>query len=80
MSALLLASVAFCPCANANPNENAKKMKYQLEALEYPYDALEPYIDAETVKIHHDKHQAAYVDKLNAAIESEASFSPDLPP
>jgi Fe-Mn family superoxide dismutase len=44
-------------------------MAFQLPALPYPYDALEPYIDAQTMTIHHDKHHAAYVTNLNAAIE-----------
>jgi len=43
--------------------------KYELEKLEYNYDALEPYMDAETVKIHHDKHHQTYVDNLNLALE-----------
>ena len=43
--------------------------KYTLPPLPYPYDALEPYIDAETMEIHHTKHHQAYVDKLNAALE-----------
>jgi len=41
---------------------------FKLPALGYDYDALEPYIDAETMKIHHDKHHAAYVAKLNTAV------------
>ena len=36
--------------------------------MDYPYDVLEPYLDAETMRIHHDKHNAAYVDNLNKAI------------
>ena len=36
--------------------------------LPYAYDALEPYIDAETMHLHHDKHHQSYVDKLNAAV------------
>ncbi|TSC73815.1 MAG: superoxide dismutase, Fe-Mn family [Parcubacteria group bacterium Gr01-1014_44] len=43
--------------------------KYSLPQLPYPYDALEPYIDAQTMEIHHTKHHQAYVDKLNAALE-----------
>jgi len=42
---------------------------FQLPKLPYPYDALEPYIDAKTMEIHHTKHHQAYVDKLNAAME-----------
>ncbi len=41
---------------------------FKLPPLDYDYDALEPHIDAETMKIHHDKHHAAYVAKLNTAI------------
>ena len=41
---------------------------YTLPALPYAYDALEPYFDAETMHLHHDKHHKAYVDKLNAAV------------
>jgi len=39
-----------------------------IEPLPYAYNALEPYIDAETMKIHHDKHHQAYFDKFTAAI------------
>lgn len=38
--------------------------------LPYAYDALEPYIDKETMTVHHDKHHAAYTKKLNAALEN----------
>lgn len=41
---------------------------FQLPDLGYAFDALEPYIDAKTMEIHHDKHHAAYVAKLNDAI------------
>ncbi len=44
-------------------------MKFELVKLNYSYDALEPYIDAKTMEIHHSKHHQTYVDKLNAAIE-----------
>lgn len=44
-------------------------MAYELPALGYPFDALEPHIDARTMEIHHDKHHATYVSKVNAAIE-----------
>lgn len=43
-------------------------MKYELPKLTYGYDALEPHIDTETMRIHHTKHHQTYVDKLNAAI------------
>ena len=41
---------------------------YSLPPLPYAYDALEPYIDAQTMHLHHDKHHAAYVKNLNAAV------------
>ena len=44
-------------------------MPYEVPALPYPEDALEPHIDAQTMSIHHDKHHQAYVDKVNAALE-----------
>ncbi len=44
-------------------------MPYKLPILNYKYDALEPYIDAKTMEIHHTKHHQAYTDKLNAALE-----------
>ncbi len=44
-------------------------MPYQVPALRYDYDALEPHIDEQTMRIHHDKHHQAYVDKANAALE-----------
>lgn len=44
-------------------------MAYSLPDLPYSFDALEPHIDAKTMEIHHDKHHAAYVTKVNAALE-----------
>ncbi len=50
-------------------------MPYELPPLPYPYDALEPYIDARTMEIHHTGHHGAYVRNLNAALEKH----PELP-
>jgi Fe-Mn family superoxide dismutase len=51
-------------------------MAFEVPALPYAYDALEPQIDQTTMEIHHDKHHQAYVDKLNAAVEgTEAANS-----
>ncbi|MCG3196123.1 MAG: Superoxide dismutase [Mn] [bacterium] len=44
-------------------------MPHSLPDLPYPFDALEPHIDAKTMEIHHDKHHAAYVAGLNTALE-----------
>jgi Fe-Mn family superoxide dismutase len=44
-------------------------MAYELPPLPYPYDALEPHIDEQTMRVHHDKHHQAYIDKANAALE-----------
>ena len=44
-------------------------MAYEVPPLPYGYDALEPHIDEATMKVHHDKHHQAYVDKANAALE-----------
>jgi Fe-Mn family superoxide dismutase len=44
-------------------------MAYSVPPLPYGFDALEPHIDARTMEIHHDKHHAAYVTNLNAALE-----------
>ena len=49
-------------------------MAFTLPPLPYPFDALEPYIDARTMEIHHDKHQGAYVNNLNKALDGH----PDL--
>jgi len=49
-------------------------MAHTLPDLPYAHDALEPHIDAQTMEIHHGKHHAAYVAKLNAAIEGNAEL------
>lgn len=53
-------------------------MAFELPSLPYAKDALEPQIDARTMEIHHDKHHAAYVSKLNAAIEGTDMDNKDL--
>jgi len=52
----------------------APHMSFTLPPLPYSFDALEPYIDAKTMEIHHDKHHNAYVTNVNKALES----APDL--
>jgi Fe-Mn family superoxide dismutase len=54
---------------NFNNTRSNKMAKFELPALPYSFDALEPHIDARTMEIHHGKHHAGYVAKLNAAVE-----------
>jgi Fe-Mn family superoxide dismutase len=49
-------------------------MAYVLAPLAYPYDALEPHIDARTMEIHHSKHHQGYVNNLNTALEKHAGL------
>lgn len=50
-------------------------MTYTLPELPYAYDALEPYIDKETMKIHHDKHHQTYINKLNAGLKENEQLA-----
>jgi superoxide dismutase, Fe-Mn family len=56
-------------------NEKEWIMAFELPKLPYAVDALEPYIDAQTMTIHHDKHHQAYVTNLNAAIEKHPELA-----
>ena len=49
-------------------------MSYKLPELPYAFDALEPYIDARTMEIHHGKHHATYVSNVNAALEPQSEL------
>ncbi len=49
-------------------------MAYELPPLPYDYNALEPYIDEETMHLHHDKHHQAYVNNLNTALQGQSQF------
>jgi Fe-Mn family superoxide dismutase len=68
----LLELAALSPVATALAS--AAEAPFTLPNLPYAYDALEPFIDAQTMQIHHDKHHKAYVDNLNKAV----SAYPDL--
>jgi superoxide dismutase, Fe-Mn family len=54
-------------------------MIHELKPLAYPYDSLEPYIDAQTMQIHHTKHHQTYIDKLNAALEGHPELQDQSP-
>jgi Fe-Mn family superoxide dismutase len=64
------------PAANfeANLKLEEKSVAFTVPPLPYPFDALEPHIDAKTMEIHHDKHHAAYVTNLNKALEGHADL------
>jgi len=55
---------------------SSETKEFQLPELPYAYDALEPYIDKETMILHHDKHHAGYTSKFNAALK-EADLAPN---
>ena len=50
-------------------------MAFTVPALAYPFEALEPHIDAKTMEIHHDKHHATYVTNANAALEKHPELA-----
>jgi Fe-Mn family superoxide dismutase len=83
-SALLAGSVAILgtlapSCGNGAQQSEASpagSYPYQLSALPYAYAALEPAIDAETLELHHSKHHAAYIAKLNEALAAQPDQQP----
>jgi Fe-Mn family superoxide dismutase len=62
------------PISNSQSEE--KPVAFTLPPLPYPFDALEPHIDARTMEIHHDKHHGAYVTNLNKALEGIRTCNP----
>jgi len=60
--------------SDSNLKLEDKPVPFTVPALPYPFDALEPYIDARTMEIHHDKHHGAYVTNLNKALEGQANL------
>ena len=56
-----------------------KALAYEVPPLPYDYAALEPHIDEATMKLHHDKHHAAYVQKLNGAVEKHPELGKQSP-
>ncbi len=50
-------------------------MAYELPPLPYDYNALEPFIDTETMKLHHDKHHQAYINNVNAALANHPALA-----
>jgi Fe-Mn family superoxide dismutase len=81
-SALALAALATGPVlaqtgpsVAAQTHAQAPAAAFTLPALPYAYEALEPAIDAETMRIHHDRHHKAYVDNLNAAVAANPALA-----
>jgi Fe-Mn family superoxide dismutase len=70
-----ISTFAQTPAATPAPAPAPPKGPFVLPPLPYAYEALEPTIDAETMHLHHDKHHAAYVNKLNEALAKEPSFA-----
>jgi superoxide dismutase, Fe-Mn family len=64
------------PATDFAPNlkSEEKTVAFSVPPLPYPFDALEPHIDAKTMEIHHDKHHGAYVTNLNKALEGHADL------
>lgn len=60
--------------SEANLKLEEKPVAFTVPPLGYSFDALEPYIDARTMEIHHDKHHGAYVTNLNKALEGQAAL------
>lgn len=56
------------------PDVSRQTYPFSLPDLHYPYGSLEPHIDEATMRLHHDKHHKAYVDKLNDALAKEAEL------
>src|SRR6266700_6178954 len=68
------------PCVEAkastlNFSKERYFMAYELPPLPYDYSALEPYIDTQTMQLHHDKHHQAYGTNLNNALKDQAQFA-----
>ncbi|WP_294186796.1 superoxide dismutase [uncultured Clostridium sp.] len=63
----IISFITLIPTITAKSN-TLEDSEFELKALPYAYDALEPYIDKETMMLHHDKHEKAYLDNLNKAI------------
>lgn len=84
-SALLIATLILSPVVFNNYSFAEQKVtevkvvsKFSLPELKYSYNALEPYIDSETMNIHYNKHHKAYVDNLNKAIVGTDAEKMDL--
>ncbi|MCT7966253.1 superoxide dismutase [Laspinema sp. D1] len=62
------------PTTPTSPGNELSASPAELPPLPYPYNALEPHIDAQTMELHHDKHHASYVSNLNKALENNSNL------
>ncbi|MCT7976298.1 superoxide dismutase [Laspinema olomoucense] len=62
------------PATTTSPGTELSASPAELPPLPYPYNALEPHIDAQTMELHHDKHHASYVSNLNKALENNSNL------
>ncbi len=74
MTVLFITGTSFFVYFPVNTS-NKENSGFVLASLPYAYDALEPYIDARTMEIHHSRHHAAYVNNLNRALEGTPSIN-----
>ena len=72
---VLLAAAVLPVISPVHASEPAPTGPFTLPELPYAYDALEPHIDTETMKIHHNKHHAAYVNNANKALAGHPDLS-----
>ena len=68
-------SLFFINCFHTNSSFSLENKNFKVKPLPYSYDSLEPYIDKDTMVLHHDKHYQSYVDKLNNALKNYPQFS-----
>src|SRR6185436_16843712 len=68
-------SLAVCRTRRTAARRRWILMPFQLPPLPYPYDGLAPHISAQTLQIHHDKHHAGYIKKLNELVGDDASLA-----
>jgi hypothetical protein len=80
MKTFRLLSILLLAASTLNAADEPPSGPYKLPELPYAYDALEPHIDTETMRIHHNKHHAAYVNNANKALAGHPDLIHDTLP